>query len=300
MIIENKELKVYDFEEIKDKCYGFIYVTKNKINQKKYLGQHTKWNKNYLGSGQAIKAAIKKYGEENFERIIIDIASCQEELDQLETMYINEFFDYCIATSKKWYNIKDGGQHGGNPLAGKTEEELKEFRRKLSESMKGKFAGEKNPMFGKNRSAENNPMFGKHHSNETLRKISSVKKGKYKGENNPFFGKHHSDETRRKMGLAKKGRYDGENNPQAKRVVLYQPQIGEAIGIFGSIKECVMWLSEIEGIPYNTCWKNLGEKMKGRPINPSKKHPVLNKVKAYYYDNFIKLFGEEKLAQFTF
>ena len=43
-----------------------IYKTINLINGKIYIGQDTKNDPNYLGSGKIIKEAIKKYGKKNF------------------------------------------------------------------------------------------------------------------------------------------------------------------------------------------------------------------------------------------
>lgn len=52
------------------KMYGFIYITTNHINVKRYIGQrkydkNEKW-KTYLGSGIILTRAIEKYGKENF------------------------------------------------------------------------------------------------------------------------------------------------------------------------------------------------------------------------------------------
>ena len=50
--------------------YGYIYITTNLLNGKKYIGKHKssefEFDK-YYGSGKYIKAAIKKYGLENFK-----------------------------------------------------------------------------------------------------------------------------------------------------------------------------------------------------------------------------------------
>ena len=43
--------------------------------------------------------------------------------------------------------------------------------------MKGKMAGERNPMFGVRLTGEQNPMFGKHHTEETKQKIREKKEG---------------------------------------------------------------------------------------------------------------------------
>ena len=52
----------------------------------------------------------------------------------------------------------------------------------MSESKKGKFIGENNPMYGKK--GENSPIYGKQRSEETKRKISESRKGKFTGEKN--------------------------------------------------------------------------------------------------------------------
>ena len=66
--------------------YGFIYITTNMINGKKYIGQKIFDNKfnNYLGSGKLLKQAIKKYGKKNFYREIITITYNKNELNKLE------------------------------------------------------------------------------------------------------------------------------------------------------------------------------------------------------------------------
>ena len=49
-------------------------------------------------------------------------------------------------------------------------------------------------------------MKGKHHSEETRKKMAEAKKGKYAGEKNPMYGKKHSEEVKRKQSYAKKGK----------------------------------------------------------------------------------------------
>lgn len=86
--------------------FGFIYITVNKLNNKKYIGkcQYGRKNnwQNYLGSGVYLKRAIEKYGKENFFRIIIDEANSEEELRDIEEYYI-DMFD--AVNSKDFYNL---------------------------------------------------------------------------------------------------------------------------------------------------------------------------------------------------
>lgn len=191
--------------------YGFIYITTCKINGKKYIGQK-KFNrgwKDYLGSGKILKQAIKLYGKDNFERIIIDKARDEEELNLKEIFWI-KFFD--AVNSKDYYNIHQGGC-GGNTFEGKTEEEKEIFRQKMKILSQGK----------------NNGMYGKHHSEETKKKMSENRDNKNNpsyhtqefrnklsiatsGENNGMYGKHHTEDSKKKMSKNRKGKTIGEKN----------------------------------------------------------------------------------------
>ncbi len=66
----------------------------------------------------------------------------------------------------------------------------KEKRMNISNSLKGKYIGEKNSMFGKHLSEESKNKlreshFGKYHSEETKKKMSETRKEKYLGDNSP-------------------------------------------------------------------------------------------------------------------
>lgn len=245
--INGKYYETYNFEEIdRNTYYGFIYVTVNKVNGKKYVGQHISWNENYLGSGHYFRNAIRKYGRENFKRVIIDLAKTQEELDEKETYYINEEFN--AAKSKDWYNIKDGAQHGGNTLVGLSKGDYKRWVEKHS--------------------GKNNYMYGKHnywgrHSEESKRKLSEShkgdknpakrpdvrkklslikqKSGSAKGKNNGMYGKGHLL-AGEKNGMYGKGYLlEGDKNGRAKEIVVYKD--GKFYGEF----TCVNPLVELVG-----------------------------------------------------
>ena len=88
--------------------YGFIYITTNLIDGKRYIGQKKFDNywKGYLGSGKHLREAIKKYGRENFSRNIVAIAYSKEELDDAEISII-KFLG--ADKSRDYYNIAEGG-----------------------------------------------------------------------------------------------------------------------------------------------------------------------------------------------
>ena len=214
--------------------YGFIYMTTNKINNKKYIGQKKfdkegKWKK-YLGSGVAFRNAVAEYGEENFTREILAYAYSFEELNLLEIEYIKK---YNAVNDRMFYNLVEGG---GTVTGLKLS---KESRLKLSK----RFSGKGNYFYGKRYFGKENGFYGKHHSEESRLKISESQKGKestfkgrkhteeakkkmseakkgkslseehksnisksQSGENHPMYGKRHSEETKRKMSESKKGK----------------------------------------------------------------------------------------------
>lgn len=88
--------------------FGYIYKIRNKINDKIYVGQKIskEYVPDYYGSGIVIKKAVEKYGKDNFEISILDIAYSLDELNKKEESYIrelNSLVDYGN------YNIALGG-----------------------------------------------------------------------------------------------------------------------------------------------------------------------------------------------
>ena len=84
-----------------------IYKTTNLINGKIYVGQDSKNNPGYFGSGKIIKSAIKKYGKENFKKEIIETCTSKEILDEREKFWIKELNSRDKSIG---YNITEGGE----------------------------------------------------------------------------------------------------------------------------------------------------------------------------------------------
>lgn len=121
-----------------------IYKTTNLINGKIYIGQDSKNKNGYLGSGQNIKRAIKKYGKQNFKKEIIEKCNSIDELNNREKYWINF---YNSKDGKIGYNLSNGGdsnlgykwtkqQIEKNRNAMKKSHNRPEIKRKLSKSAK--------------------------------------------------------------------------------------------------------------------------------------------------------------------
>ena len=89
-----------------------------------------------------------------------------------------------------------------------------ESKKKISESLKGMFAGDKHPMKGKHHSNETRKKIsesntGKKHTEETKRRLSEIKKGKPRPD---LVGKEFSEETRKKISEKLTGREFSEEH----------------------------------------------------------------------------------------
>ena len=85
-----------------------IYRTTNKINGNIYIGKHKTANPNdtYMGSGKALKLAVKKYGTENFEKEVLFQFDNEQEMNDKERELVNE--EFC--SRHDTYNLCVGGR----------------------------------------------------------------------------------------------------------------------------------------------------------------------------------------------
>ena len=116
----------------------YIYLTTNKINGKRYIGRCSNryaWNAGYLGSGKWLKMAIEKYGEENFERTVLEeVYGDIHEAVVLEESYIAF---YNAKHDKGFYNLSENG--GGFDKGDKhTEATKKQISESTSKAMRAK------------------------------------------------------------------------------------------------------------------------------------------------------------------
>lgn len=103
--------------------YGYIYLTTNLINGKKYIGQKKSnifLGNDYLGSGVILLKAVNKYGKNNFSVKLIATAESKEQLDNLEIKYIKTYRE----ANENLYNIADGGYTLGGYLGNTTKNKI--------------------------------------------------------------------------------------------------------------------------------------------------------------------------------
>ena len=181
--------------------YGFVYITENLINGKRYIGQRKYRNDasddEYLGSGKLISLAIEKYGPENFQRTILKECETREELNESERQFIK---DFNAVDDPMFYNLATGGEGQIDPSP--------VIREKLRQSHLGRKHSDEYKQFMKDRMAgENHPMYGKHPSEETRKRQSAAQiKRNMKGENNPWYGHIYTEEEKKRISLALTGR----------------------------------------------------------------------------------------------
>ena len=162
-----------------------VYKTINLINGKIYIGVHKTCNPNdnYLGSGNILSKAIKKYGKNNFQKRILFITAHKKQAYKLEKLLVTNNF----IRSENNYNIKIGG------IGGRGNNHSDDERKKSSERMK-----------------LNNPAFNI--SEETKQKMSDSHKGKPSNAK----GKFKVPGDGRFEGCS----FKGEENPRAKCYIL--------------------------------------------------------------------------------
>lgn len=95
---------------------GFIYEWTNKLDGMKYIGSHKGTiDDGYTGSGARFENARKKYGIENFERVILEQVEHPKDILLMEQHYLDKFN---CAKSNRYYNISPtagGGDCGNGP-----------------------------------------------------------------------------------------------------------------------------------------------------------------------------------------
>lgn len=240
--------------------HGIIYKVTNRANGKVYVGQtvqslraRKKDHKNGIGKHPqlALYRAFKKYGFETFDWEVIDYATSKYELDEKEKRYVEQLR---VTDRLYGYNMTFGGEGGKHTdevklrigASNKGRIKSEDERRKLSESLKGKYTGAKASWWGRK------------HTNEQRQKIGDAQRG-YKNHN---FGKKASEETRRKKSEATQGEkhWNHKNvvNLDSGEVFVSAMQAREKTGIDNSIiGKCCRGQRKTAG-GYRWAYQNVG------------------------------------------
>lgn len=161
----------------------YIYKIINKINGHYYYGRRAfpgeDINKDtYFGSGKRLKAAIKKYGKNNFYKEVISIHSSELDLVIAEKNLITED----VVKDSSCYNLALGGHGGYTYYSERIFYHSKESKEKISKANKGRLRPDARETFiklginkwweGKSRSKEDKEA-------KSIAAINTVKNGKH-------------------------------------------------------------------------------------------------------------------------
>lgn len=165
-----------------------IYKVTNLINNKVYIGLTTRTlnhrKQRHLYDSKRTKynsyfhAAIRKYGEDNFQWEIIKIAQNKEQLKQFE---VEEISKHNSNNPEFGYNLTKGGESlpgKDNPFYGKTHSE--ETKSKWSKLRKGQNIGSDNYFYDKHLTGEQNGFYGKVPTKEHRSKIGEANSKQFK------------------------------------------------------------------------------------------------------------------------
>lgn len=199
----------------------FVYCITNKINGKRYVGQHagdnlnsywdrTVWlaEKGYQGK-RLLYRAIRKYGSDSFDIKPLVIVDTKWEMDLYEIGIIDA---WDLTNPTNGYNITAGG---GGSLGVKMSEET---RAKMSESRTGLVMPESHRRKLSERSKGNKYSLGKKMTKENFVKLMQVHIGAKRSDEarqrmaDAHIGNKASEETKAKMREAQKRRREKEKN----------------------------------------------------------------------------------------
>lgn len=188
--------------------YGYVYITENLINHKRYIGQHKSesLDESYKGSGTLIQRAFEKYGWDNFQTEILEWCQSREELNAREKYWISY---YNAVNSPDFYNILSGGEGVSsedvmgekNPRWGVSLSD--EIKAKISIANRGrKLSEDAKKRISESHKGINSPNYGKHLSEDVRRKLSDAQLG----ERSAWYGRSHSKDSEEKMRKSQSGK----------------------------------------------------------------------------------------------
>ena len=193
--------------------FGIVYGLENLLNHKIYIGQtHRTLEarfRQHKCANTLIGRAIRKYGEENFVKVILEECENQEQLDACEISWIARLnsiapHGYNLTaggSSKSGFKVSDEARAKISAIH-KGRKRSKETRRKIALALTGNknFLGHK--LSAEHRQKLIDSIKGKPLSDNHKRKLSAAHKGKTAWNK----GKKTPPEVRAKLSAAKKGK----------------------------------------------------------------------------------------------
>lgn len=164
---------------MKNKAYYYLYEVVNKTNGKIYVGVHSTDNLDdgYLGSGVYLKEAVRKYGRESFEKIILKMFDTSEEMFQEEALIVTKDF----INRQDTYNGKVGG-FGGSSFS-------EESAKKHSDSVRASYTPEL-------RLKKSNIMIEKAKEDSYIENLSAGVRKSYEGDKGKELRQKRSEDNR--------------------------------------------------------------------------------------------------------
>lgn len=163
-----------------------IYQISNTVNGKIYIGAHSTENINdsYMGSGIAIRQAIKKYGIESFAKDILHVFDTREEMYEKE----REIVSLDFVNRPDTYNMGVGGM--GGPMLGMfhSEEKKQEISQRTIQMMTEEIKSQMSVSCSK-----------RSYSEETNQKRSQTNKALYHGSAMDRTGKTITEAHRKRI-----------------------------------------------------------------------------------------------------
>ena len=212
----------------KNKKHYLIYQTINLINGKIYIGKHETINieDEYFGSGNLIRAAINKYGLENFVKTILFELQNEEEMNLLEKCVVTQ--EFC--DREDTYNINVGGDGGWDYVNSDKSSYGKGSKKRHNAMILANKNRDLQQQASKCKDSFNRIKQNKQQFDEFLLHVSNgVKRHKMNNpdwmvkDNNPMYGKTHTTEAKEKMS-----KHAQEHNPMRGKIWICNFELEES------------------------------------------------------------------------
>ena len=216
--------------------YYQLYMIRNKINHKIYIGQTQQRDgngyqirfKEHLtevsrGTVTRLYNSMRKHGIDNFELRLLISNIPEENINFYERLWIQKFNSYNCG-----YNMTIGGSGTvGCEFDQQALSKMGKASKRFWDELKAdKVAYDE---FVQHRAEKQR---GKPKSAHHKKLLSNIAKHRT-GSKNPFYGRHHSDETKRKQALIK-----------GRKVSMLDPNTCEVIETFDTMLDATDWLIE--------------------------------------------------------